>query len=337
MRIASIRHRGRDLVAVEAGPDELVAVETLLAMPALRGKELAGSPSVKMRDLIRGGAALLDALRTALAAARADGSVERIAAADVTWHPPVRRPGKICAVAMNNSSSNERKISAPDHPAFFLKPASCLVGHGQPIRIRRYYGSVHPEPELALVIGRETRDVPARQALDSVFGYTIFNDITGNGMRAEDRFHYWAVYAKKTNPNETERVEQHLSYAGRYKGTDTFGSMGPWLVTKDEIPNPDDLGVHCTVGGEVVADDSTRYYNYKVAEVVSFISQFHTLHPGDVVSLGTAFKPAQNRKSIHHANFQNVPGPVEVSIDGLGVQRNPVIVEDREIGDWRLS
>jgi 2,4-didehydro-3-deoxy-L-rhamnonate hydrolase len=336
MKLASVRHRNHDLVAAELAVGELVAVDTLLTLPAARGARATGSPGVKMRDLIRGGAAFLDALGAALAAARADGSVERIATPEVTWHPPVRRPGKICAVAMNNSASNERKISAPDHPAFFLKPASCLVGHGQPIRVRRYYGSVHPEPELALVIGRETRDVAAAQALDSVFGYTIFNDITGNGMRAEDRFHYWAVYAKKSNPNETERVEQHLSYAGRYKGTDTFGAMGPWLVTKDEIANPDDLRVQCKVGGEIVADDSTRYYNYKVAEVVSFISQFHTLHPGDVVSLGTAFKPAQNRKSIHHANFQSVSGPVEVAIDGLGVQQNPVIVEEREIGEWRL-
>jgi len=336
MKLASIKHRGRDLVVAQIGTGELVAIDSLLALPAARGATASGSPGLKMRDLIRGGAPLLDTLRAALAAARAPGSVERISASNVTWHAPVRHPGKICAVAMNNSSSNERKISAPDHPAFFLKPASCLVGHGQPIRIRRYYGSVHPEPELALVIGRETRDVPANLALDHVFGYTIFNDITGNGMRAEDRFHYWAIYAKKGSPNETERVEQHLSYAGRYKGTDTFGAMGPWLVTKDEIENPDDLGVQCKVGGEIVAEDNTRYYNYKVAEVVSFISQFHTLHAGDVVSLGTAFKPAANRKSIHQANFQTVAGPVEVSIDGLGVQMNPVIVEEREIGEWRL-
>jgi 2,4-didehydro-3-deoxy-L-rhamnonate hydrolase len=336
MKLASVRFRERDLVAVELDSGVLTSVDSLLALPAARDTHLSGSPGVKMRDLIRGGAPLLGSLRAALAAARAGASVERIAVAQVSWHPPVRRPGKICAVAMNNSSSNARKISAPEHPAFFLKPASCLVGHGQPIRIRRYYGSVHPEPELAVVIGRETRDVTAREALEFVFGYTIFNDITGNGMRAEDRFHYWAVYAKKGSPNETERVEQHLSYAGRYKGTDTFGAMGPWLVTRDEIPNPDDLGVRCKVGGEIVADDSTRYYNYKVAEVVSFISQFHTLHPGDIVSLGTAFKPAANRKSIHQANFQTVAGPVEVSIDGLGTQQNPVVVEDREIGEWRL-
>jgi 2-keto-4-pentenoate hydratase/2-oxohepta-3-ene-1,7-dioic acid hydratase in catechol pathway len=156
-------------------------------------------------------------------------------------------------------------------------------------------------------------------------------------MRNEDRFHYYALYQKKDEPNETERVEQHLSYAGRYKGSDTFGVMGPWLVTKDEIPNPDDLTVQCKVGGEVIAEDSTRYYNYKVAEVVSFISQFHTLEPGDVISLGTAFKPGATRKSIHTANFQTVEGPVEISIEGLGVQENPVAVEQREIGPWRLG
>jgi 2-keto-4-pentenoate hydratase/2-oxohepta-3-ene-1,7-dioic acid hydratase in catechol pathway len=252
------------------------------------------------------------------------------------WHPPVRAPGKICAVAMNNSASNARKISAPDHPAFFLKPASCLIGHLDPIRVRRYYGSVHPEPELAAVIGQQTRDVPAVHALDAVFGYTIFNDVTGNGMRAEDMFHYWAIYPKKDNPNETERIEQHLSYAARYKGSDSFGVLGPWLVTRDAIPNPDDLDVHCRINGEVIAEDSTRYYNYKVAEVISFISYFHTLNPGDVISMGTAFKPSASRRSIHHANFQTVPGPVEISIEGLGTQQNPVVIEGQELGQWRL-
>ena len=255
----------------------------------------------------------------------------------IEWHPPVRRPGKICGVAMNNSASNERKISAPDHPAFFLKPASCMIGHKQPIEIRSYYGSVHPEPELAVVIGRAARDIDAANAAEYIFGYTIFDDITGNGMRSEDLFQYYALYSSDKDPGRLERREQHLSYAGRYKGTDGFGAMGPWLVTCDEIPDPNNLRVTCKVGGEIVAEDSTRYYNYKVAEIVSFISQFQTLHPGDVVSCGTAFKPSADRKSIHHANLQTVDGPVEVSIEGLGTQENPVIRTKKDIGDWRLN
>ena len=330
MKLASIRYRHRDLVVAELPTGELVDAQQLT-----RGKPAI--PGSSMLDLIRGGSAALESLTAAIEAfGHSPLDVERIDPNDVHWYPPVRKPGKICAVAMNNSASNARKISAPDHPAFFLKPPSCLIGHREPIKVRRYYGSVHPEPELAVVIGRETRDEPARTALDAVFGYTIFDDVTGNGMRAEDMFHYWAVYAKKDNPDETERVEQHLSYAARYKGTDTFGAMGPWLVTKSDIANPDDLMVRCKVGGEVVAEDSTRYYNYKVAEVLSFISYFHTLQPGDVLSLGTAFKPGGNRKSIHHANLQTAAGPVEISIEGLGTQETPVVVEPQELGEWRL-
>ena len=278
----------------------------------------------------------LAALAAALDKVRADPALARtLDAADVAWRPPVPRPGKICAVAMNNSASNERKISAPDHPAFFLKPASCLVGHLEPIRVRPYYGSVHPEPELAVVIGTPTRDVDFENAMGAVFGYTIFDDVTSNGMRAEDRFHYYAVYASKDDPEKTERVEQHLSYAARYKGSDTFGAIGPWLVTRDEIRDPDDLAVVCKAGGETIAEDSTRYYNYTVAQVVSFISQFLTLEPGDVISMGTAFKPGARRKSIHHANLQYTPGPIEISIEGLGTLSNPVVVEERPIGRWR--
>ena len=195
---------------------------------------------------------------------------------------------------------------------------------------------MHPEPELALIIGKTARDVDAVCAHDYIYGYAIFNDITGNEMRAADLFHYQALYASKQDPNKIEQREQHLSYAGRYKGTDNFGVLGPWLVTKDEVGDPDNLAVTCRVNGEMVADDNTRYYNYKVAEIVSFISQFHTLSPGDVISCGTAFKPSENRKSIHHANFLVTGGPVEISIEKLGRQYNPIIIEQREIGQWKL-
>jgi 2-keto-4-pentenoate hydratase/2-oxohepta-3-ene-1,7-dioic acid hydratase in catechol pathway len=334
VKLASVRKGKEDVVAVGFDEGRVVDVNSLLGL--LRPKPKLPAPTT-MLEVIRGGVELLGQLTAALAVAKENpAALEGSQFAPDAWYPPVREPGKICAVAMNNSASNARKISAPDHPAFFLKPPSCLIGHLDPIRVRPYYGSVHPEPELAVVIGKRTRDVPAEQALGAVYGYTIFDDVTGNGMRAEDMFHYWAVYPKKDAPDETEKVEQHLSYAARYKGSDSFGVLGPWLVTKDEIADPDDLDVHCRIHGETIAEDSTRYYNYKVAEVISFISYFHTLHPGDVISMGTAFKPQAGRKSIHHANFQTVPGPVEIDIDGLGTQVSPVLVENKELGRWRL-
>ena len=332
MKLATVRHGAEERVVAPLDDDRLVDVNGLLSSSLV---DFDGPPLNSMLDLIRGGRRLVEEIKAALDIL-GEGHKHIFRMEEAEWLPPVPSPGKICGVAMNNSASNSRKISAPKHPAFFLKPASCLIGHHQSIRIRPYYGSVHPEPELAVIIGKETRDIPASSALDAVFGYTIFNDITGNGMRAEDMFEYWALYAKGDNPAETVRVRQHLSYAGRYKGCDTFGCAGPWLVTKDEIVNPDELNVYCKAGGELIAADNTRYYNYKVAEIISFISQFHTLHPGDIISCGTAFKPSANRKSIHHANFQIVEGPVEVSIDGLGTLVNPVIIENKAIGQWRL-
>jgi 2-keto-4-pentenoate hydratase/2-oxohepta-3-ene-1,7-dioic acid hydratase in catechol pathway len=322
MKLASIQHRNRERVAARVDEETLVDINDLLQHYAPGG---AGHTAVDMMDVIEQGPAVLVPLAAALVEFQKRGlPSHRIAASEVTWRPPVRRPGKICGVAMNNSASNERKIRAPDHPAFFLKPASCLVGHNQPIRVHDYYGSTHPEPELAVVIGRRVREILVKDALDAVFGYSIFNDVTSNGMRAEDLFHYYALYASKDDPTRTERVEQHLSYAGRYKGSDTFGPMGPWVVTRDEVPEPDNLDVTCRVAGEIVAEDSTRYYNFKVAEVIAFISRFQTLEPGDVISCGTAFQPGQGRKSIHTADLRKTTGPVEVTIAGLGRLSNPV-------------
>lgn len=328
MRLATVRHNGLTLLAADVGSQVLLPLNGPKGMP--------GGPA-DMRALVEtwdtGYSTLL---REYVETVKLEAGL-LIPAEEVEWLPPLTNPGKICGVAMNNSASNERKISAPDHPAFFLKPSSCLIGHQSPIVIRSYYGSVHPEPELAVVIGSILRDVEPENVAKGIFGYTIFNDITGNGMRAQDMFRYYALYPKASNPDEVERVEQNLSYAARYKGTDCFGVMGPWIVTADEVANPDDLAVSCYIADEKIAEDNTCFYNYKVAEVLSFISYFQTLRPGDVVSLGTAFKPGATRRSIHHANFLTVGGPVTIEIEGLGSQTNPVVIEERELGRWRLK
>ena len=284
--------------------------------------------------------ALIAAGPEALAAARAfvaSGNGRPIPLTDIRWRPPVRRPGKICGVAMNNKASDARKISAPDHPMFFLKPASCLIGHLEDIVVRPHYGGLHPEPELAVVVGRGGRDLDPATALEAVFGYTIFNDVTGNVMRGEDMVHYYALYASADDPDVLERREQHLSYAARYKGTDGFGPIGPWLATRDEVADPDDLDVVCRVGGEVIAEDSTRYLTYRVAEILAFLSRFHTLEPGDIISMGTAFRPSEgSKRSLHTADLSRRDGPVEVSIAGLGTLVNGVRREAGPAGDWRL-
>ena len=290
-----------------------------------------------MLDLIAGGEAALDAARRLLEAASESPQGERIPMADIAWLPPVTRPGKICGVALNNSASDARKISAPDHPMFFLKPSTCLVGHLQPIVARRQYMGFHPEPELGVAISRLARNVDPGKAMEHVFGYTIVNDVTGNDMRAEDRVHYYALYPRPDNPDEVERREQHLSYTARYKGADSFGPAGPWLATRDEVPDPHDLDVVCSVGGEVFAEDNTRHYTYRVEEAIAYISRYMTLEPGDILSMGTAFRAGRKAcKPLHAANFARLDGSCEISISRLGTLSNPIERDDTEPGDWRL-
>ena len=294
-------------------------------------------PYPTMQDLIAGGEAALGAASRLLEAAAGSPDVARIPMAEIAWLPPVTRPGKICGVALNNSASDARKISSPDHPMFFLKPSTCLVGHLQPIVARSQYMGFHPEPELGVVISRLARNVDPTAAMDHVCGYTIVNDVTGNDMRAEDRVHYYALYPKPDSPDEVEKREQHLSYTARYKGADSFGPAGPWLATRDEVPDPHDLDVVCSVGGEVFAEDNTRHYTYRVEEVIAYISRYLTLEPGDIVSMGTAFRAGgEARKPLHAANFARLDGPCDISISRLGTLSNPIERDLSEPGDWRL-
>ena len=195
----------------------------------------------------------------------------------------------------------------------------------------------HPEPELGVIISKRAKDVDPHKALQYVFGYTIINDVTGNDMRAEDQVHYWALYPKPDNPDEVERREQHLSYTARYKGSDSFGPAGPWIATRDEIPDPHTLDVTCSVNGQVFAEDSTAHYTYRVEEIIAYISRYHTLEPGDIISMGTAFRPSQkSNRALHAANFARIGGPCEISISQIGTLTNPVEVDDSKPGDWRL-
>ncbi|MEX2128620.1 MAG: fumarylacetoacetate hydrolase family protein [Xanthobacteraceae bacterium] len=319
MKLASFRHHGRDRLGFAAG-DGLVEIEVVA-----RAMRKAAIPLHDMIALIESGEGGLRYLRDAHAfVAKNPKLVSLIDFSEVEWHPPVRRPSKILGIALNNSASDARKISAPQHPLFFMKPASSLVGHGGEIVVHDYYGSVHPEPELAVVIGKHCRDVKAEDAYDVVYGYSIFNDMTGSAMRAEDRVHYYALYPRKDDPTKVEQVEQHLSYAARYKGADTFAPMGPWLATKDEVTDPHALEVRCWHKDELIAEDSTAYYKYTVPKAIEFITRFHSLWPGDVIAMGTAFRPGGARRSLHTADVTKYGGPVKVEITGLGTLVNPV-------------
>ena len=271
--------------------------------------------SVAMQDLAK----VHDALSTD------PGAVSAIASEAIQWHPPVRRPSKICCLALNNSANSDRIMSGPTHPAIFVKGANALVGHGESILIKEHYGRVHPEPELAVIIGKTAKDVRATNAMDYVFGYTIHNDITSPTMRGEDTFHYRAIHPRKDDDTVIEYIDTFVSYSGRYKCSDTFSPMGPWITLRDEVPDPHALLVRCDHKGELVTEDSTQNLTHKIPEVLEFISGYMTMLPGDIVSMGTALKRVSgNGRAVQNVDLRILGGPISVSIEKIGTLSNTV-------------
>ncbi len=324
MRLASFHAQGRDRLGAAITDDALIDLAEAAAVAGID----AGNPGA-FSDLVvlaEGGERALRAARESLELARTrPGAVPRYAVRDVRWHPPVRRPSKLVCLALNNSANKDRILSGPQHPASFIKGANALTGHGEPIVIKPQYGRCHPEPELAVVVGRRAKEIRAEEAYDHVFGYTVHNDITSPTMRGEDTFHYRAIHPAKDDPTRIEYVETWVSYPGRYKGSDTFSPLGPWLVTRDEIADPHALTVSCHHRGELVTEDSTANLFYKVPEVLAFLSQYMTLLPGDVISMGTALKrSAPGARAVQNVELNKLGGPIAVTISGIGTLENPV-------------
>ena len=264
------------------------------------------------------------AAREVVERAVTDGARRAVPVGELSWLPPVPRPGKVICVALNNSANVDRIMSGPGKPATFNKPATSLLGHGQPIRLKQAFGRVHPEPELAVVIGAGGADIPRSAAMDHVFGYTIINDLTSPTMRAQDTFHYRAIHPKQDVPEDIEYVDTWVTYSGRYKGSDGFGPIGPWIATADEIPDPHALTVTCVHQGRVITEDSTRNLMHKVADVVSYMSEYQTLEPGDIIAMGTALKASAAGPAVQNINLTERGGPIEVTISGIGTLSNPV-------------
>jgi 2-keto-4-pentenoate hydratase/2-oxohepta-3-ene-1,7-dioic acid hydratase in catechol pathway len=307
MKLGTVSVNGAQRVAVAVHGDRAVLLYSGLTMP----------------DLIEDWAAARDSVDRAVT----HGAPKAVPVGELTWLPPVPRPGKIICVALNNSANASRIMSGPATPATFNKPATSLLGHGQPIRLKKEYGRVHPEPELAVVIGTGGTDIHRDDAMSHVFGYTIINDLTSPTMRAEDTFHYRAIHPKQDDAVGIEYVDTWVSYSGRYKGSDGFGPIGPWIVTADEIGDPHDLTVSCAHRGRVITEDSTRNLTHKVADVISYMSGYQTLEPGDIIAMGTALKASSSSGgAVQNVNLTELGGPIEVTISGIGTLSNPVEV-----------
>jgi 2-keto-4-pentenoate hydratase/2-oxohepta-3-ene-1,7-dioic acid hydratase in catechol pathway len=326
MKLASFRAADRDRIGVVLEGGDLIDLADALRASGVPEDTVPRT----MLELIESESITLAVVRDSVA--RVIGNPDAVAQFspnDVVWHPPIRRPSKICCLALNNSANSDRILRGPKHPAMFTKPASALVGHGGAIECKPQYGRTHPEPELAVVIGKTAKSIRAADAYDYVFGYTIHNDITSPTMRGEDTFQYRAIHPKGDDPGQIEYVDTWVSYPGRYKCADTFACMGPWLVTKDEIPDPHALRVSCLHQDRLVTQDTTANLTHKVPEVLAFLSDYLTLWPGDIVSMGTALAKSAGGGAVQNIDLNRLGGPVAVAIERIGTLSNPVIQVNR--------
>lgn len=322
MKFCSFETGGRRSYGVQRADGQVVDLKALLGAAAPAGLE----------DLIEAGLDLGDL------AARLDAA-PGLDPAGLTWLPPLRRPGKIIGVAINNRMGQAAAFRPFADPAFFFKPATSLVGHGQPVVLRGDYGLTHPEPELAVVIGRRGKAIPQDRALDHVFGYAIINDVTSPGLKEKDSIEiitppqagggYSDLMAWRRVRDAEDARSIYLTYHARSKGSDTFGPMGPWLVTADEIADPNALPILSYDGDELVFEDSTANLTFSVERIIAHASAYMTLEPGDVIHCGTAMKPAQGGRyrALTGWDLAKSRRPMAIEIPGLGRLVNPVVLE----------
>ncbi|MCG5481123.1 fumarylacetoacetate hydrolase family protein [Sinorhizobium alkalisoli] len=210
--------------------------------------------------------------------------------------------GKFICIGLNYADhAAESGLEVPPEPVIFMKATSAITGPNDNVIIPRGSVATDWEVELGVVIGKKAKYVDQAEALDHVAGYCVVNDVSERDFQAR-RSGQWT----------------------KGKSCDTFGPIGPWLVTRDEIANPQNLKMWLTVNGVTKQNGTTETMVYGVSYLVSYLSQFMTLHPGDIISTGTppgvglGFKPPQYLK----------PGDViELGIEGLGTQKQMVVAD----------
>lgn len=214
--------------------------------------------------------------------------------------PPICRPSKIVCIGLNfRDHAAETGAKIPTEPVIFFKSTTALVGPNDPLMIPKGADKVDWEVEFAIVIGKRANYVEKQDALKYVAGYALHNDYSERGFQ-KDRGGQWV----------------------KGKSCDTFAPLGPFLATPDEIPDPGNLKMQLKVNGVMRQNSSTANMIFDAATLVSYVSQFMTLLPGDVISTGTPAGVALGMKTPEYLKAGDV---VELGIDGLGESRQQVV------------
>ncbi len=252
-------------------------------------------------DLIRAGK---DGLAAAERAAANAPAAARIPLAQVKFLPPVLRPGKIICLGLNYADhATEGGHAKPTYPSFFLRVASSLTGHGEPILRPSCSIQLDFEAELALVVGRTARHVSEADAFKIVAGYSCFND--GSIRDYQRKTGQWTIG----------------------KNFDRTGGFGPWMVTPDEIPpGAAGLSIQSRLNGQIMQNANTRDMLFPVAETIALLTECLTLEAGDVIVMGTPAGVGHARKP---PVWMKQGDSIEIEIEGIGVLRNPIQDEAR--------
>ena len=244
--------------------------------------------------------------------ALSDEGITRIAAIDPTTLPSVDADtrlgpcvagtGKFICIGLNYADhAAEAGLDLPPEPVIFMKATSAICGPNDPIVIPRGSTKTDWEVELAVIIGKRAKYVTQAEAMDYIAGFAITNDVSERSF-------------------QNERAGQWT----KGKSCDNFGQIGPWLVTRDEILDPQNLSMWLTVNGQMMQNGSTKTMVYSVANVVSYLSNFMSLQPGDVISTGT---PPGVGMGLNPQQYLLPGDVVELGIEGLGRQRQNVIAD----------
>lgn len=245
-------------------------------------------------------------------AALSAASLQRLRAIDPATlplvEPPVRlgpcvgRVGKLMGIGLNYAEhAAETGAKVPAEPVLFMKATSSICGPYDDVCLPRGSQKTDWEVELGVVIGARAKYVSEAQALDFVAGYCVSHDVSEREFQIE-RCGLW----------------------DKGKGCDTFGPLGPWLVTKDEVPDPQNLKLWLEVDGQRMQDGSTSTMIFPVKKLVSYLSQFMTLHPGDIITTGTPSGVGMSRKP---PVFLRAGQTVRLGVDGLGEQQQRIVAD----------
>ncbi len=226
------------------------------------------------------------------------GNLPMVLKDEVRIEAPVPRPGKIICIGLNyRNHAIESGMDIPTSPIVFSKFTTSVAAPNEPIMIPEGSEQTDYEAELAVVMGRRAKSVSAADAMDYVFGYTNFNDVSARDFQFADG--QWQ----------------------RGKSCDTFAPFGEFVATKDEIPDPHDLRIQFRLNGETMQDSTTAELIFGIAELIEFLSSSFTLEPGDVIATGTPPGVGFARKPPVFLKDGDV---CEVDIEGLGILRNTV-------------